>query len=610
MKKFIYILITCILVYSFALINQTSDTNLKKYTADKLFDALDRDPNCTYTNTNPIHVNRPIIPESSRQMNDWIIGPEIPITGLTGFYDYQMNGSQAHHLWRFNATVMYADYMTSSDSLNVAASRRTKIAFSSDDGNTWTDFGPYPNFKSGFPCIHGKSNGVGMVGNHYSVNTPFPACGYINYDIIAGGGSFNGVAVPPNFAWPEVSRLTNGNMLEVGGTYQSAATDSIAAAVFNTTTLTFVAYNRLVSPAGLSGQSNQSIGSNCGVSSNAIILDNPYRETGGNYGHSRIWSVLTTDNGSTWGSFNLLFNPHIIGTDTICPNVNGSCDVIMDAAGNYYWAFNSLGPSGLYANGRLLVGKNTEEPQIIAGTHTSSIHPIPQIPDAMVQQAFISNFDHMCLSISDDQQYIFISYSCPFTADTLNGFNKCHIFYQFANLSTMVWSVPIQVTLSGPNSYDERYASINRVTPSAGGYTVYFVYQKDPQPGSSSYSDNAPITRASLIFRKVTSAITVGVEKNEGVVHEYNLSQNYPNPFNQETKIKFSLPHPSKGGAQAVKLVVYDILGREVTTLVNEKLRPGTYEVEWDAGNYPSGVYFYSIQADYYKETKKMILVK
>jgi hypothetical protein len=58
------------------------------------------------------------------------------------------------------------------------------------------------------------------------------------------------------------------------------------------------------------------------------------------------------------------------------------------------------------------------------------------------------------------------------------------------------------------------------------------------------------------------------------------------------------------------RLTIYDLLGREVTTLVNEQLKPGSYEVEWDASNYPSGVYFYKLSSGNYSETKKLILLK
>ncbi len=88
------------------------------------------------------------------------------------------------------------------------------------------------------------------------------------------------------------------------------------------------------------------------------------------------------------------------------------------------------------------------------------------------------------------------------------------------------------------------------------------------------------------------------------------LSQNYPNPFNPQTKIKFDVPANVKGKTSNVKLVIYDLLGREVVTLVNEELKPGTYEVDWDASNFSSGVYFYRIISGNYIETKKMILMK
>ena len=99
---------------------------------------------------------------------------------------------------------------------------------------------------------------------------------------------------------------------------------------------------------------------------------------------------------------------------------------------------------------------------------------------------------------------------------------------------------------------------------------------------------------------------------------DHILHQNYPNPFNPSTKIKFQIVKLSD-----VKLIVFDILGREVGTLVNEKLKAGTYEVEFDArhggssSELPSGVYFYTLitmpegrQAESFKETKKMILIK
>jgi|GEM_PF-2390088 len=91
---------------------------------------------------------------------------------------------------------------------------------------------------------------------------------------------------------------------------------------------------------------------------------------------------------------------------------------------------------------------------------------------------------------------------------------------------------------------------------------------------------------------------------------KYNLSQNYPNPFNPSTTIQYSIPVNVKSEMSNVKLIVYDILGREITTLVNETKSAGNYEVKFDASSLSSGVYLYKIQAGNFINTKKMILMR
>ena len=93
--------------------------------------------------------------------------------------------------------------------------------------------------------------------------------------------------------------------------------------------------------------------------------------------------------------------------------------------------------------------------------------------------------------------------------------------------------------------------------------------------------------------------------KGNSIPNTYSLSQNYPNPFNPSTQISFGLP---KSGL--VKLVIYDILGREVKTLVNEFRTAGMYKIEFDASSYASGVYFYKLTSGDYINTKKMVLIK
>lgn len=125
-----------------------------------------------------------------------------------------------------------------------------------------------------------------------------------------------------------------------------------------------------------------------------------------------------------------------------------------------------------------------------------------------------------------------------------------------------------------------------------------------------------PITVAGAYHYKCTphfpnmvadfTANPVGIISLEGEIPQsFRLEQNYPNPFNPVTDIKFALP-----SASYVKLTVFNILGQEVEVLVNQQLKAGNYKVDWNASNYPSGVYIYKMVSGDYTDTKKMILIK
>ena len=113
------------------------------------------------------------------------------------------------------------------------------------------------------------------------------------------------------------------------------------------------------------------------------------------------------------------------------------------------------------------------------------------------------------------------------------------------------------------------------------------------------------------VWRRPLSEVTP-VEGNQMTIpSNFNLSNNFPNPFNPSTKIKYSVPQSSQ-----VQIKVYDVLGNEIETLVNEEKPAGTYELTWNAsgvsakGGYASGVYFYQLKAGSFVETKKMLLLK
>jgi hypothetical protein len=106
------------------------------------------------------------------------------------------------------------------------------------------------------------------------------------------------------------------------------------------------------------------------------------------------------------------------------------------------------------------------------------------------------------------------------------------------------------------------------------------------------------------VWRRVRPGV-VSAEVNQNIPQDFHLSQNFPNPFNPSTKIRYSIPQSS-----GVVIKVFDMLGKEIATLVNEEKPIGTYTIEFNATNLPSGIYFYQLQAPNFTQTKKMILLK
>jgi photosystem II stability/assembly factor-like uncharacterized protein len=133
-----------------------------------------------------------------------------------------------------------------------------------------------------------------------------------------------------------------------------------------------------------------------------------------------------------------------------------------------------------------------------------------------------------------------------------------------------------------------------------GFYQVICTRMGYPTLTKYMYLGNNNLSNVNFIYGQL-----LGIPGETGIPDKYSLSQNYPNPFNPTTTFKFALPNSSN-----VKLIVYDLLGREVAALVNEFKNAGYYNVNWDASNYSSGVYFYKITTSRFTDVKKMILVK
>ena len=150
----------------------------------------------------------------------------------------------------------------------------------------------------------------------------------------------------------------------------------------------------------------------------------------------------------------------------------------------------------------------------------------------------------------------------------------------------------IQHTTDGGASWVTQTTPLNNPQ---GGNSIYSIYFVDAQ--------NGWLTASGKQVCRYTGPTSVGPDHE--FVNTFSLCQNYPNPFNPATNFQFSIV-----SCQLTILKVYDVLGREVATLLDEVKQPGMYTVRWDAGGLPSGVYYYRLQSGEFVDVKRMLLVK
>jgi len=243
----------------------------------------------------------------------------------------------------------------------------------------------------------------------------------------------------------------------------------------------------------------------------------------------------------------------------------------------------------------------------------------------------------------DNQQNVIVAYSC----ETNQNRNSLSV-YKFDRDANEIWQYsdtsiikPTSVVIDNFNniyvsticyfyrntnqSYLTKLSSSGNLIWKAGNISIYRydfapygLIVKENIIVLSGYSNYMYLGRSDYLTVKYTQPIGIQPISSE-IPDKFSLSQNYPNPFNPVTKILFNIPlWPAfRRGVDAegrrgvlIKLIIYDILGREIKILVNEQLKPGTYEVEFDGTDLPSGVYFYKLITKDFLETKKMVLIK
>jgi photosystem II stability/assembly factor-like uncharacterized protein len=294
--------------------------------------------------------------------------------------------------------------------------------------------------------------------------------------------------------------------------------------------------------------------------------------TGYIYISSHLGIYRSTDEGSTWSEMN---NGLVVGGSSPFTRTAISNDGILVAST----------PSGIFKS---IDNSNTWIRLSFMGATVIAINSVGYI--------FADKY-------SEDPYF----YSDTLYRSTDDGINWTKLNQQ---VSTLVFVNPVNdAIVTTLYNYTQNYS----LSTDYGISWDTIFSEKSPQcmsyNGSNNYfmgTSGAGIFKSNSLNGPWQFCVITSIENPEEVlINSYYLFQNYPNPFNSSTKIKFSLPKSSN-----VLLKVFDSIGNEIETLVNEFKSSGTYEITWYAANLPSGIYFYQIRSNSFIGTRKLILLK
>jgi hypothetical protein len=472
---------------------------------------------------------------------------------------------------------------------------RTCIYFGSiDAGYSWFELGTVPDSsRAGFPAIYGTSDGRAVIVNH---NNFFDQTTRSSLFIDSDPFHYNFTAYDPgtqtNTLWPRGLVTDEGNVFLVALTDPG---DSLAFNFFDSSLGSFTgwlvggvtrpeAYTFSMSDGGTIGFTY--IGGE-GVNDGDVF----YRET--------------TDGGITWSPSIKIFN---------CPAEQGiAVGALRGINLNFYGEepcvvfevcqqdFNSGGYFPRLPNEILFWSPsvNGGVPKVIADGNN-----VPFAPSLNPEDVF----PPLCRPVmghSETQDLIYVAFSAA-TENVYVGADSITYFAGYITFSSdggqnWYWE-PEKFTPEFP-LLDWKYISGLSIYPVYQTFpivfTIHFVLQADSLEAKTN-----PLLLSTQYYHASFTNNPPSVNDIRKL-NAYNLEQNYPNPFNPNTTINYQIPELS-----FVTLKVYDVLGSEITTLVNEEKPVGSYEVEFDATILSSGVYFYRLQAGSFVETKKMVLMK
>ncbi len=505
-------------------------------------------------------------------------------TTLSGFYDYQTNNTCQYIRVNPANGRIHVIYLVALDSTNIGTSRRTVYAMSTNDGASWNNFNNITigNRRSGFPSfdlLRGANTGLPVV-----VYTGFIGLGpgiQVFVDSPEGSGAFSELNAPPTLGTddpinPDVAGLADGSIALVG-------TRSTFCGTYFTRTNDFSAWSPW-----------QPILFTC---SSRYVIE------GNNNGRAALVSVTadsmklveSANNGSTWRDTTIISSPIVMGTDTFA--IWGSIDfAYLNNEPVVVMALQKINRP--LSNDGAAIGFWSRATSVVLAVPRNAVQGI--VDSLTRPQSRHLSMGYPVIGISG--QYIVVGFQAFMRDTSAHGFNYSDVFWTFSIDGGRNWFHPENLT--NTQLLDERYPSISRWNH--GGPSMVeanMVWQEDSEPGSH-ITDGATVSRSKQVFSR-RSIIWNSAAENDQQPYEFSLRQNYPNPFNPTTEIRYQISEVSR-----VTLKVFDVLGREVATLVNEAKAPGKYEIQFDASNLSSGVYYYQLRAGSFVATKKMLLIR
>lgn len=247
-------------------------------------------------------------------------------------------------------------------------------------------------------------------------------------------------------------------------------------------------------------------------------------------------------------------------------------------------------------------GINNDEPFVIADTNN-----VPGVGISSFNASAAAIHVPICrpsIGVADDGRAIYVAFNASTGTYSNDSIAYYATWFMYSTDNGLTWQDPVRVTPETNPRKDWRFVNLSEKNSTEGNFAyVNMVIQARDTAGIAIQSgpSGAP---AKLYYVKAKIDIPVSVE-DRNVVDSFELFQNYPNPFNPSTNIKYSIAEKSN-----VKISVYDILGSEVATLVNQVQDAGTYNVVFNASDLASGMYIYTIKAGNFTFSKKMMLLK